>query len=145
MQCAILSASGRSTPTLHTSCSSCSFRVRGFQARRPRRSATVHHQQKSQLVRCLIATGGSDSEDDEPTPDSSTSSFSASQSSIDVGFGLSPDLEQPVPADQRPVNELAALRDTWLYSWVCQVESELHIAFVLLALQSVMRLTAGQT
>jgi hypothetical protein len=28
------------------------------------------------------------------------------------------DLEVAVPEDQRPVNELAALKEAWLYSWV---------------------------
>jgi hypothetical protein len=28
------------------------------------------------------------------------------------------DLEVAVPEDQRPVNELAALKQAWLYSWV---------------------------
>lgn len=32
--------------------------------------------------------------------------------------GLDPALERAVPADQRPVNELKALRQTTLYSWV---------------------------
>ena len=120
MQCAPLLASGRTALKRHTSCSTRAFRRQAFTARRPRRSIGLYHKQKSQLVRSLIATGGSDSEDDEPTPEPSTSSFSASQSSVDFGFGLNPDLEQPVPTEQRPVNELAALRETWLYSWVCK-------------------------
>lgn len=120
MQCAPLLASGRTAPSFHTSCSTSAFRRQAFTAQRPRRSIALYHKQKSQLVRSLVATGGSDSEDDEPTPEPSTSSFSASQSSVDFGFGLNPDLEQPVPTEQRPVNELAALRETWLYSWVCK-------------------------
>lgn len=119
MHWATLLASGRSAPNLYTSCSNRAFRQQAFTARLPRRSVAAYRQQKQQVVRCLIATGGSDSDEDEPTPVSSTSSFS-SLSSTDTGFGLNPDLEQPVPSDQRPVNELAALRGTWLYSWVCR-------------------------
>lgn len=119
MQFAKTLASGRTAPSLQTSCSKGAFWRHAFTAKFPRRSVAAYHQQKQQLVRCLIATGGSDSDEDEPTPVSSTSSFS-SLSSIDTGFGLSPDLEQPVPTEQRPVNELAALRGTWLYSWVRQ-------------------------
>lgn len=37
--------------------------------------------------------------------------------------GLSSNLEQAVPAEQRPVNELAALREAALYSWVSIVSS----------------------
>ncbi len=32
--------------------------------------------------------------------------------------GLDPSLEMAVPAEQRPVNELSALRNSVLYSWV---------------------------
>ncbi|DBA82556.1 hypothetical protein WJX79_009289 [Trebouxia sp. C0005] len=67
-------------------------------------------------TRCLVATGGSDDEDDEPKQQHTPSSRNQSQPSAS-GLGLNPDLEQPVPTEQRPVNELAALRETWLYSW----------------------------
>jgi hypothetical protein len=38
--------------------------------------------------------------------------------------GLDPALEMAVPADQRPVNELASLREAPLYSWVRGVAGE---------------------
>ena len=78
-----------------------------FSSRRPSHSCT----------RCLVATGGSDDEDDEPKQQPTPSSRNQNQPSAS-GLGLNPDLEQPVPTEQRPVNELAALRETWLYSWV---------------------------
>lgn len=76
-----------------------------------------------QSARCLIATGGSDDEDDEVDKQATPSSFQQAKSPASSGLGLNPDLEQPVPNEQRPVNELAALRETWLYSWVsCKPE-----------------------
>lgn len=68
-------------------------------------------------TRCLVATGGDDDEDDEPKQQPTPSTSGRGQGTAS-GLGLNPDLEQPVPSDQRPVNELAALRETWLYSWV---------------------------
>ena len=67
---------------------------------------------------CLVATGGSDDEDDEPKQQPTPSTSGRGQGTASSGLGLNPDLEQPVPSEQRPVNELAALRETWLYSWV---------------------------
>ena len=51
--------------------------------------------------------------------------------------GLSSNLEQAVPAEQRPVNELAALREAALYSWVSSVPQ--HPAGPALCLQAAMQ------
>ena len=51
--------------------------------------------------------------------------------------GLSSNLEQAVPAEQRPVNELAALREAALYSWVSNVPQ--HPAEPALCLQAAMQ------
>ena len=51
--------------------------------------------------------------------------------------GLSSNLEQAVPAEQRPVNELAALREAALYSWVSIVPQ--HPARPVLCLQVTMQ------
>lgn len=48
----------------------------------------------------------------------SPASLAASAGPPGAAGGLDPALELAVPADQRPVNELAALREAPLYSWV---------------------------
>lgn len=78
-------------------------------------------------TRCLIATGGSDDEDDEPKQQPVPSTSGRGQGTASSGLGLNPDLEQPVPTEQRPVNELAALRETWLYSWVGWKQADLRL------------------
>ena len=90
---------------------------KGVKACRPSHQCTV----------CLIATGGSDSEDDEPNQQPAPSTSGRGQASASSGLGLNPDLEQPVPSEQRPVNELAALRETWLYSWVSSDLMHAHL------------------
>ena len=116
MQTATVVACGAVAPKPHVSCYNSRGLWREAFLSRPPKRAINYHKHASQRARCLIATGGSDSDEDEPSQQPSTSGFSASQSSR--GLGLNADLERPVPDDQRPVNELAALRETWLYSWV---------------------------
>lgn len=53
-----------------------------------------------------------------PGDDAPSSSFAGTTGGGGPGGGLDPALEVAVPPDQRPVNELAALRVAPLYSWV---------------------------
>lgn len=98
-------------------CGRRQFLKRALWAQHPSQSVQSRQAFKSS-TRCLIATGGSDDEDDEPKQKPTPSGRTPSQSSASSALGLNPDLERPVPSEQRPVNELAALRETWLYSWV---------------------------
>ncbi len=117
MQSQSLTPCTRLTSPLCTSsfCGRRRFLKRALWAQHPSQSVHARRLARS-CTRCLIATGGSDDEDDEPKQD--LAPLNQSQSSASSGLGLNPDLEQPVPTEQRPVNELAALRETWLYSWV---------------------------
>ncbi|KAL3151280.1 hypothetical protein ABBQ38_013118 [Trebouxia sp. C0009 RCD-2024] len=92
------------------------FLKRALRSEHPSRSFKALRTHRH-CTRCLIATGGSDDEDDEPIRQSIPSTSGRGHGTASSGLGLNPDLEQPVPTEQRPVNELAALRETWLYSW----------------------------
>lgn len=118
MQGTSLASCNRPTSCLCTPsfCGRRQFLKRALWTQHPSKG-TQARRAPQQCTRCLIATGGSDSEDDEPTQRPTPVNFNQSQSSASSGLGLNPDLEQPVPTEQRPVNELAALRETWLYSW----------------------------
>ena len=98
-------------------CGRRKFLKRALWAKHPSRSFKAHRTSQH-CTRCLVATGGSDDEDDEPKQQPTPSTSGRGQGTASSGLGLNPDLEQPVPSEQRPVNELAALRETWLYSWV---------------------------
>ena len=131
MQAQVLTSCNR---VAHSLCTSSFFGRRQFLKRalwgKHPSHITRAERASRQCTRCLIATGGSDSEDDEPDKPAARSSFQPAQTSASSGLGLNPDLEQPVPTDQRPVNELAALRETWLYSWVrCAPRSLSHNNF----------------
>ena len=98
-------------------CGRRKFLKRALWAEHPSRSFAAHRTSQH-CTRCLVATGGSDDEDDEPKQQPTPSTSGRGHRTASSGLGLNPDLEQPVPSEQRPVNELAALRETWLYSWV---------------------------
>lgn len=110
-------------------CGRRKFLKRALWLEHPSRSSQARRASQ-QCTRCLIATGGSDSEDDEPNQQPTPSTSGRGQTSASSRLGLNPDLEQPVPTDQRPVNELAALRETWLYSWVSfELAALMHLCF----------------
>ena len=92
-------------------------------AARPRglRPAPLHRQCRSSVVR---AFNGSDS------------GGKAIGSVGGGGYrgGLDPSLEMAVPSDQRPVNELGALRQAALYSWVRLATPNLRVLFQATAL-----------
>lgn len=100
------------------------FLKRALRSEHPSRSFKALRTHRH-CTRCLIATGGSDDEDDEPIRQSIPSTSGRGHGTASSGLGLNPDLEQPVPTEQRPVNELAALRETWLYSWVGWKQADL--------------------
>lgn len=105
------------SPLLTSSfCGTHTFFKRALRSEHPSRSCRALRSPRH-CTRCLIATGGSDDEDDEPKQQPTPSTSGRGQGTASSGLGLNPDLEQPVPTEQRPVNELAALRETWLYSW----------------------------
>ena len=119
MQKQALASCNRVVSPLCTSsfCGRRKFLKRALWSAHPSGSFKVHRTSQH-CTRCLVATGGSDSEDDEPKQQPTPSTSGRGQGKASSGLGLNPDLEQPVPSEQRPVNELAALRETWLYSWV---------------------------
>ena len=119
MQKPALVSCNRLASSLCTSSCCCrrSYLKRALWSEHPSKTSQIHSASQ-RCTRCLVATGGSDDEDDEPNQQPIPSTSGRGQSSASSSLGLNPDLERPVPSDQRPVNELAALRETWLYSWV---------------------------